>query len=155
MEKKKIFITSLLTLGALGIGAISVSANMYNVQDKAEILSDLTGKSTNEIIEERVNENKTYGTIAIENGVLEEFQDKNLEKMKTNLNEKVETGSISEETANTIIRNKENIMQNCNGSGPFENGCNYKKNKGINCNNPENSKNCKEIGLGQKNCLNK
>lgn len=59
---------------------------MCNSQDKAEILSELTGQSTNEIVEERVNENKTYGTIALENGVLEEFKDKNLEQIKTNLN---------------------------------------------------------------------
>lgn len=40
---------------------------MCNPQDKAKILSELTGKSTNEIIEERINENKTYGIIALEN----------------------------------------------------------------------------------------
>lgn len=125
MKKKKIFITSLLTLGALGIGAISVSAYMCNPQDKAKILSELTGKSINEIIEERVNEDKTYGKIALENGVLEELQEKNIEQMKTNLNEKVETGAVSKEEADTIISNRENSIKNCDGSGLGLKECNY------------------------------
>lgn len=148
---KKVFITSLLTLGALGIGAISVSAYMYNFQDKAEILSELTGKSTNEIIEQRVNEDKTYGTIALENGVLEEFQEKNLEQIKTNLNEKVESGVISKEEADTIISNRENAMKNCDGTDSGVKKCNYQTNKGMNCKGSYYNKN----GLGQKNCINK
>lgn len=151
MKKEKFLITSLLTLGALGIGAISVSAYMCNSQDKAEILSELTGKSTNEIIEERVDEDKNYGTIALENGVLEEFQEKNLEQMKTTLNEKVEDGVISKEEADTIINNKENAMQNCDGTGIGSKKCNYQANKGMNCNGSRYNKN----GLGQKNCINK
>ena len=148
---KKVFITSLLILGALGIGATSVSAYMCNSQDKAEILSELTGKSTNEILEQIVNEDKTYGTIALENGVLEEFQEKNLEQMKTNLNEKVEAGVISKEEADTIISNRENAMKNCDGTGSVLKKCNYQTNKGMNCNGSENNKN----GLEQKNCINK
>ena len=155
MKKKKIFITSLVTLGALGIGAISVSAYMCNSQDKAEILSELTGKSTNEIIEERVNEDKTYGTIALESGVLEKFQEKNLEQMKTNLNNKVEAGAISKEEADTIISNRENAMQNCDGTGIESKECNYQANKGMNCNGSGYNKNGLGKGLGQKNCINK
>lgn len=155
MKKKKIFITSLLTLGALGIGAISVSAYMCNPQDKAKILSELTGKSINEIIEGRVNEDKTYGTIALENGVLEEFQEKNIEQMKTNLNEKVETGAVSKEEADTIISNRENSMKNCDGSGLGLKECNYQTNKGTNCNGLGYNKNGLGKGLGQKNCINK
>lgn len=145
MKKKKIFITSLVTLGALGIGAISVSAYMCNSQDKAEILSELTGKSTNEITEERVNEDKTYGTIALENGVLEEFKEKNLEQMKTNLSQK--------EEADTIISNREKPKQNCDGIGLGFKECNFQTNKEMNCNGSGNTKN--GLGLGQKNCINK
>lgn len=155
MKKKKIFITSLLTLGALGIGAISVSANMSNFQDKAEILSELTGKSTNEIIEERIEENKTYGTIATENGVLEEFQNKNLDQIKNNLNEKVGEVVISKEEADEIISNRENTMQNCNVSGLGLKECNYQANQGMHGNGPAYNKNGLGKGLGQKNCINK
>lgn len=155
MKKKKIFITSLLTLGALGIGAISVSAYMCNFQDKAEILSELTGKSTNEIVEERVNENKTYGTISLENGVLEELKDKELEQIKTNLNEKVEAGKITKEEADTIISNREKSMKNCNGAGLGLKECNYQTNKEMNCNGSGYHKKGLGKGLGQKNCINK
>ena len=133
MKNKKVFITSLLTIGILGVGAISASAYMCNYQDKAEILSELTGKSTNEIIEERITEDKTYGTIAIENGVLAEFKDKNLEQMKDTLNEKIEDGSISKEKADNILNNKEKQMLNCDGSGAKQ-GKN-KGNKAQNCTN--------------------
>lgn len=124
---------------------------MCNSQDKAEILSELTGKSTNEIIEERVDEDKNYGTIALENGVLEEFKEKNLEQMKTNLNDKVEAGAISKEEADTIINNKENAMQNCDGKGIGSKECNYQANKGVNCN----GSGCNRNGLEQKNCISK
>ena len=119
---------------------------MCNPQDKAEILSELTGKSTNEIIEERINENKTYGTIAIENGVLEEFQDENLKQMKNNLSEKVEAGTISKEEANTIINNRKNSMQNCDSSGSGLGLKNY--------NDSVYKKGVLEKGLKQKNCIN-
>lgn len=155
MKKKKIFITGLLTVGALVIGAISVSAYMCNPQNKAEILSELTGKSANEIIEERVSENKTYGTIALENSVLEEFKNKNLEQIKTNLNKKVEAGKISKEEADTIISNKENKMQNCNESGSDLKECNYQANQGMYGNGPVYNKNGQGKGIGQKNCINK
>ena len=109
---------------------------MCNYQDKAEILSELTGVSTNEIIEERITEDKTYGTIAIENGVLEEFKDKNVEQMKDILNEKIEDGTISKEKADNILNNKEKRMLNCDGSGAKQN-----KDKGNNAQNCTNS-NC-------------
>lgn len=136
MKNKKVFITSLLTIGILGVGVISASAYMCNYQDKAEILSELTGVSTNEIIEERINEDKTYGTIAIENGVLEEFKDKNLEQMKDTLNKKIEYGSISKEKADNILNNKEKQMSNCDDSGAKQS-----KDKGNNAQNCTNS-NC-------------
>ena len=126
MKKKKIFITSLLTLGALGIVAISVSAYMCNFQDKAEILSELTGKSTNEIVEERVNEKVEAEKIS------KEEADTIISNREKSMQNCTGTGFGLKEC--NYQTNKE---MNCNDSGYNKNGLGLGK------------------GLGQKNCINK
>ncbi len=71
--KKGILIT-LTTLGISTIGIMSVSA-LTNCDTKIDILSKLTGKSNEEIIEEKVNEDKTLSEIAEENNVFTEFKE--------------------------------------------------------------------------------
>lgn len=60
---------------SLGIGATAVSA--LTNQEKAAKLAELTNKSVEEVIEEKYTSNKTYGEIAEENGVLDQFQEQN------------------------------------------------------------------------------
>ena len=71
--KKGILIT-LTTLGISTIGIMSVSA-LTKCDTKIDILSKLTGKSNEEIIEEKVNEDKTLSEIAEENNVFNEFKE--------------------------------------------------------------------------------
>lgn len=73
MKKKKIIITGII-LSLIMVSTISVYA-ATNFQTKAEILSDLTGKNVEEIVEQIQNENKTFCEIANDNGVLDEFSE--------------------------------------------------------------------------------
>ncbi len=76
---KKIIVVSLFSVGVFIMGIISVSALSncnINQNEKAEIISSLTGKTVEEINQERVSAN-TYGEVAQNNGVLEEFRQEN------------------------------------------------------------------------------
>ena len=71
---KKGLLITLTTLSISTIGIMSVSA-LTNSDTKIDILSKLTGKSNEEIIEEKVNENKILSEIAEENNVFTEFKE--------------------------------------------------------------------------------
>lgn len=116
MKKTNLFLVGLTSLGVLAGGIMSTSA-LNNPQTKADILANLIGKSATEITEQKTSENKTYGTIAKENGVLEQFKNANLETTKAALKEKVEAGTITQEEADQMIANMEARMTNCDGTG--------------------------------------
>jgi len=105
----------LLSIGVLTTGIMSVSA-WSNHTTKQEILSHLTGKTKDQIEEERLQA-KTYGEVAKNNQVLEEFKQENLESIKTTLQEKVEKGQITEEQKDRIVNNIEEHHANCDGTG--------------------------------------
>ncbi|MCI8548043.1 MAG: hypothetical protein HFJ38_04050 [Bacilli bacterium] len=109
-----------LLSGLLVIGLITISINQVSAQSiyhsKAEILSELTGNTTEEIYKERENA-KTYGEIAKEEDVLEEFKEKNLENTRKYLEEKTIKGEITEEESTQIMENIEEYHQNCDGTG--------------------------------------
>lgn len=100
--KQKIVI-GLLSIGILTTGLVSVSA-LVGPKSKAEMLSELTGKSVEKIEEERANA-KTYGQVASENDVLEEFQ------------EKVSNGVLTQEQADQMLSHMEQNQANCDGYG--------------------------------------
>lgn len=110
--KNKI-IVGLLAVGSLGIGVTTVSA--LTNQSKAEKLAELTGKPVSEITSERYD--KTYGEIANENGVLEEFKAYNYEHKKSIIEEKVNNGLLTEEEAKDILKQIEERQANCDGTG--------------------------------------
>lgn len=115
MKKINLVLVSVISVGILVGGIVKVSA-LTTPKTKADILADLTGKSTSEIIEQKNNENKSYGNIALENGVLEEFKASNLEIIKDNIKKRVEEGSLTQENANQMIEKIENNMKDCDGS---------------------------------------
>lgn len=106
--KKSIVIGALVL--TLGLGTYSVSA-----LTSSEKLSKLTKKSVEEIIREK--EDKTYGQVAKENGVLEEFKKYNLDKKKEILDQKVKDGTITQERAEEIYNTIKSNIENCDGTG--------------------------------------
>ena len=105
----------LFVIGAVGIGITSVSALTH--QSKAEKLAELTNKPVDEIISERYENDKTYGEIASENGVLEEFKAYNYENSKSVIQEKVNQGLLTDEEGKKILEQIEERQINCDGTG--------------------------------------
>lgn len=116
MKKSKIAVLSLMSAGILAGGVMTVSA-LGGPQNNADILSKITGKSVADISTQRTEENKTYGEIASENGVLDEFKEAKLESTKEVVAGRVENGSLTQEQADQIISNMEENMTDCNGDG--------------------------------------
>lgn len=112
--KKKI-IAGLLIVGVSGIGISTFSA--LTNQSKAEEIAKLVGKPVSEILSERYDNNKTYGEIASENGVLEQFKAYNYENKKNIIEEKVNNGLLTEEEGNKILEQIEDYQANCDGTG--------------------------------------
>lgn len=82
----------------------------------AEIVSGLTGKTTDEVYAERAA-GKTYGTIANDAGKLEEFKAKILEQKKALLDERVKAGTLTQERADVIYNVVKENQAICDGTG--------------------------------------
>ncbi|MDQ2087173.1 hypothetical protein RBH29_12120 [Herbivorax sp. ANBcel31] len=67
-----------------------------------EIASEVTGDSTEDLRNIRVEEERTYGNIAEDYGKLDEFRTIMLEQKKALLDEKVESGDITQDQADEI-----------------------------------------------------
>ena len=110
----------ILTIGAvilaMGVTSIGVfAASGYNTP--AEALSALTGKTVAQIIQERQETGKTYGTIADEAGKLKEFQAESLQIKKDILDKRVAAGTLTQEDADKILKAIETNQATCDGTG--------------------------------------
>ena len=100
-------IKKIITLGAvvLIVGATSITAFAASTYTTpAEAAAGVTGKTVEEVIAEKTETGKTYGTIAKESGKLEEFKQENLEIKKDVLAKKVVDGTITQEKADEILK---------------------------------------------------
>ena len=104
--------------------AISVTAFAVSALSPVEITSNLTGKSVEELQAQRA-EGKTYGTIASEAGVLDEFKTQMLEQKKEVVANRVEEGRIAKDVADEIIANIEENQEDCDGTGSAQLGKQY------------------------------
>jgi hypothetical protein len=112
--KKILFVGAI----ALVIAAASVTAlAATGFSNSADIIAGLTGQSADRIIAEKTETGKTYGEIADDAGVLEEFKTQMLESKKEILAEKVAQGIITQEQADAIIERMEANMADCDGTG--------------------------------------
>ncbi len=110
LVKMTVFITALFVLGSVG------TAFAASFKTPAEIVSELTGKTTDQITSERA-EGKTYGTIAKDAGKLEEFQAQVLEQKKVYLDQRVKDGTLSQERADAIYNSIKEAQATCDGTG--------------------------------------
>lgn len=115
--KKKITFALALVL-TLSIGTITLAAPRHNAQN-AEVLANLTGKTVEELVQERYNSGKTYGQLAEEYGVYDKFRAETLNNKKSILDQRVKDGTLSQKDADTIYnRMKENQENNTGYMGP-------------------------------------
>lgn len=114
-----------IALGLLVAGIVSTTtAFAYAATSPVDIVSKLTGKTVQELYEERA-QGKTYGTIAKEAGKLEEFKAEMLKSKKEILDEKVKEGSLTQEKADEILNAIKNNIANCDGTGSQRIGQKY------------------------------
>jgi len=116
MKKIKRFImvgAMVMVVGATTVTAFAASS--YGTP--AEALAGLTGKTVEDVIAERAETGKTYGTLANDAGKLEEYQAEMLQIKKDVLAEKVAAGLMTQERADEITAAIEKNQTNCDGTG--------------------------------------
>lgn len=114
MKLNKIIIAGLTVLT---IAATSMTAFAFTYNTPAEIVAGLSGKTVDEITEQRYESGKTYGQIAYDEGLWEEYQDKMLESKKAFLDEKVNEGVLTQEEADEYYNNMIERQEYCSGNG--------------------------------------
>lgn len=112
---RKIVAASVLSL-AMGVTSITAfAAAKYDSPQDA--LVGITGKTVEEITEKKVEENKTYGAIAAEEGVLEEFKVELMEQKKDVIEKRVSEGNLVQEEADKILERIQERQETCVGEG--------------------------------------
>lgn len=111
--KRKILIGA-ITAGLLLVGATSVFAATF--KSPAEIYAELKGVTAEEAYAEKAA-GSSYGQLAKEAGILDEFKANMLENRKALIQDKVANGQLTQEQADGIINNMETNMANCDGTG--------------------------------------
>ncbi len=114
-KTKKIITVATMILALSATSVTAFAASKYSSPQEA--VSALTGKPVEDIVAQHEETGKTYGAIAKENGVLDEFKEEKLEIKKDALSKKVADGSITQDQADKIIASIEERQQNCDGSG--------------------------------------
>jgi len=112
---KKVIILGLvvLTLAATSLTAFALTG----ANTPVEILAELTGNSVEDITKQKIESNKTYGALAADEGLWEEFKEEMLKSKKAFLDEKVTDGTITQDEADTIYNNIQERQELCNGNG--------------------------------------
>lgn len=105
-------ILSMVAVASLGFGSVGVLA--YSGETPANTYSELMGLTKEEAQLQRKESGKSYGTLAKENGVYEEFSAQMKKNKEEIINEKVRNGELSEADANKYLQQMED---NCDGSG--------------------------------------
>lgn len=147
MKKKALLLG--LAVCILGGSSLSVYAQT-KVQAPVQVLSDLTGKTVESLIQEKVETGKTYGTIASEAGQLEAFKEARLEAMKEHLEQQVQNGILTEEQAQQRINRMKENQASCDGTGSGNNqGCQLRTQDGSSCRQNRG----RGQGRSNKNCI--
>ncbi|WP_113675358.1 hypothetical protein [Vallitalea guaymasensis] len=106
--------TKLITFGLLGSLLVGMAAFAAT---PAQIYSELTGVTEEEAYELR-QEGKTFGELAKENEVYDEFVEKMVDDKTALIEEKVEQGQLTREEADEFIANLKENAGNCDPSNP-------------------------------------
>lgn len=132
---------AVLALSALSITAFAASA----YSSPAEAVAALTGKTVESVVEQRQETGDTYGTIANEAGLGDEFKAAMLEMKKDAIAARVASGQLTQERANEILAAIEAKMADCDGTGCETRGVRMGQSNGLGLGN------CTGEGLGNGN----
>ncbi|WP_127724367.1 hypothetical protein [Anaerosphaera multitolerans] len=110
----------ILMLAIVSVMIFSMNANVFAAEEystPAEIVADLTGREVVDVISERFESQKTYGTIAEEAGVFEEYQKLVFQIKKDTIEQRVKDGKLSRNEADDFIKAIEDNLKTCDGTG--------------------------------------
>lgn len=112
---KKIAVIGAVVLIVSATSITALAASNHNTP--AGILAGLTGKSVESVTAQKAETGETYGSLAGEYGVLDQFKSKMLEQKKAILGERVAAGTMTQERADAIIAAMQTHQANCAGTG--------------------------------------
>lgn len=106
---------------ALGLTMVILGGTTVFASTPAEIYSEVTGVTVEEAYEARQN-GETFGKLADDKGLFEEFQQEMLEDKKVFIEEKVSDGTLTREKADEFIKTLEERIENCDPQNPQRQG---------------------------------
>lgn len=118
MKKFKKIIALVAVVGILSMAGIAYAADF---KTPAQIVAALTGRTVDDVTAERTD-GKTYGTIANEAGVLDEFKVQMLEQKKAILDQRVADGLLTQQQADDIYNTIKQRQAACDGTGSVAGG---------------------------------
>lgn len=113
-------ITGFIVSGGVALTIIAGSVMTFaesQYSTPAEVVAGLTAREAQSVIDESARTGKTYGAIANEAGVLNEFKTEMLEMRKDTLAVFVAAGAITKKQADEIFAGIVDNMAACDGTG--------------------------------------
>ncbi len=114
MMKKRFFTACAVALALAATSVTAFAATTYSTP--AEAAAGVTGKTVEEVTQQRQS-GTTYGAIAAEAGKLEEFKQAMQDIYKNALDERVASGSMTQEQADALLTVRAERQAACDGSG--------------------------------------
>lgn len=119
--KKMVKRLALIGVAALMAATVGVTASAkghrgVGYQENIQAAANVVGESVESMID-RLQEYRCVGTLMAELGLLEEFQEEKLVLASDRLNEYVENGTMSRETADAALAAIQERQKNCDGTG--------------------------------------
>lgn len=115
MNMKKVLTAGAMILALNATAITSFAAAKY--QTPAEVAAGVTGQTVESVTAQRQSSGKTYGSIAAEAGKLDEFKAANIDVKKDRLSALVESGRLTQEEADSILKDMEENSAYCTGAG--------------------------------------
>ncbi|UOO37924.1 DUF2680 domain-containing protein [Oscillospiraceae bacterium CM] len=112
---KKLLAVGVAVLALSAVSVTALAASVYS--SPAEAVAGLTGRTVDSVVKERQDTGNTYGTIASEAGVLDEFKSAILELKKDVLDARVASGDMTQAQADKIFAAIQANMATCDGTG--------------------------------------
>lgn len=118
MKMKKFKKVIIVGLVVVALAATSLTAFAFTESSTpAEIMANITGKTVEEVTNQKLESNLTYGELAIDAEVWDEFKDEMLKSKKAFLDEKVADKTLSQEEADEIYNNMLERQEYCTADG--------------------------------------
>lgn len=113
-KTKRVLLITAMILAISALSLFAFAASKYT--NPAEALAALTGQTVEQVLQQSKDSGKTLGTLANEAGVLEAFKTEVTEIHKARIQERVESGRITQEQADAILARMQERLLNCTGN---------------------------------------